>query len=639
MDLPSNSMDTQISVGPQLSGNIKENAMLLDVQYVRPNRKEGKPDYLYLIWKDLLTGQKYTSAIPEPKMEIYFEKPEFRNFNYNKNYEVMDKLDKVVTKYTNIIPTIANDMGDAGKNYLSRIYETKDFKRLNDFMLYPYSFGADYGIREFYRIMWLRTLDNDKVKPLSKVFMDIEADSIDIEGFTDAKTCPVDLVTVIDKDTMESYTFALVGRECIPKDTSFMSPEDKKKEFRRRELYDSRHLQEQALMNDITGLKKELNQMFKEHYGGVNYNFYFYKDERKMLAHIFSLIRQINRDFLMIWNISFDIPYLMERMAVLGMNPLDIIPNQDIPSKECYFKKDMKHFQAKNKSDFFRCTSETMYTDQMINYAAIRKSDKELRSTKLTDIARDEIKDEKLNYEEEGDIKHLPYLNYRKYVIYNIKDVLLQLGIETRTSDIETVYVTAYKNATPYENIFKQTMKLRNVQYLSYLDQGLIPGNNVNTVRAFMENKVYDENADDQEDEDNDDPKFEGALVGNPILNDNFGVELYGKPSNCIFDYSIDMDMSSFYPYTIYTHNIDPSCLYFKTFVPAEQFKIRGGTLEYHGVTDKQLVAKNKDSFTGDIAKEVFENFYSRNWISTGHKWNNLPSVNDVYEECKKKLG
>ena len=109
--------------------------MLVDVQYVRPDRKNNLPDFIYLIWKDLLTGEKYCTQVSEPNIDIYFEKPELRTFSHNKNYEKIENLDKVTCKYTQVIPTIAKEMGDNGINFLNRIYETKDFKRLNEFML------------------------------------------------------------------------------------------------------------------------------------------------------------------------------------------------------------------------------------------------------------------------------------------------------------------------------------------------------------------------------------------------------------------------------------------------------------------------------------------------------------------------
>ena len=36
----------------------KDNVMLLDIQYVRGDNRTKTPDYLYIIWQDLLTGDK-----------------------------------------------------------------------------------------------------------------------------------------------------------------------------------------------------------------------------------------------------------------------------------------------------------------------------------------------------------------------------------------------------------------------------------------------------------------------------------------------------------------------------------------------------------------------------------------------------
>lgn len=606
----------------------KDTAMLLDVQYVRGNKKQNTPDYLYIIWKDIVSGKKHMNAVPEPKMAIYFEKPEFRNHSYNKTYEHIENLNKTIVPYTGIINAIAEDSGDWGKQKLSQIYQTGNYKELENFKTYQYVFGADYDIRAWYRIQWLQTMENNKPKELTKGFADIEVDSLESIGLPDPEICPIDLVTLIDGHAMKSYTFALTDVPCKEKDMTNMTPEQRQKELKRREMYASRIVQQHNLMNNIDELKKELHDMFDESYGKLDYNFYFYTDERKMIVHIFQLINTIKLDFIQFWNMPFDIPYFIDRIRALGMNPEDVMCSKDFPVKECFFKKDTTHFQVKNKADYFKCSSYTIFTDQMRNYAAIRKGGTELRSTKLNYIAQKEIGDEKLDYSEDGNIKTISYLNYKNYVIYNIKDVLLQFGIEKKTTDLDTFYITSYKNATPYEHVFKQTMKLRNVQYISYLKNGLIPGENIN---QFI-------NSSKEESEDDDDDSFEGALVGNPILNSAFGMEMYGKKSSSIFHYSIDMDMSSFYPSTIFVMNIDPSTLIFKTIVKANQFDVRGGKLKYHGITDRQLVEKNDDSFVDDVAKEVFDNFQTKNYMNTAHKYFNLPSVDKVYHILNDKF-
>ena len=373
----------------------------------------------------------------------------------------------------------------------------------------------------------------------------------------------------------------------------------------------------------------------------MEYKLYFYEDEAMMLVHLFQLINQLKLDFIGIWNISFDIPYIIERLKALNLNPEDVMCHPDFKEKECYFKKDTINFAVKNKSDFFHCSSYTIFYDQMITYAAIRKGQQELRSNRLTYIAKKEIGDEKLDYSEVGNIKTLSYGDYLKYVLYNIKDVLLQVGIEEVTADLETYYITSYKNITPYESEFKQTVKLRNVQYKSFLSQGIVPGANVN---GFLYN-YREEKEDDDEDEEEEsssgskkDVGFEGALVGNPTLIDNFGVELFGKKTNSIFNYSVDFDMSAFYPSTIQIMNIDPTTLIFKMILDSSQYDVRGGDIPFNGITDVQIVKTNSDSFSGDISKEVMDNFQTRNYLFTANKWMNMPSVNDVYEEIKRRL-
>ena len=81
-------------------------------------------------------------------------------------------------------------------------------------------------------------------------------------------------------------------------------------------------------------------------------------------------------------------------------------------------------------------------------------------------------------------------------------------------------------------------------------------------------------------------------------------MKLFGKRTNSLFRYSVDFDMSAFYPSTIRAMNIDPSTLIFKVIIPADQFNVRGGDLPFRGITDVQIGIE-KDSFNGDIAKEI----------------------------------
>lgn len=616
----------------------QENAMLVDIQYIKPQRRKQQNDFLYIIWKDLDTMEKHLQIIEEPKMDIYFELPEYRSHDYPREYARYDELERRTVKYRDIIYEIAKDMGPEGITKLQNCFATNNYRGLREFYIYPYVYGADYDIRAWYRYKWLEYYNNERVKEITKGYMDIEVDIMEANGFPNPHVNPIDLVTFIDHQTKNSYTFALIGTTYKDKmDFDHLTKEAKEREIKKQKMYENREKQQSYYATHIEEVVKAAHEMFDESYPGFEYNFYFYRDERKMLCHLFQLINQLKLDFVEIWNIGFDIPYIINRLTALGLEPAEVMAHKDFPVKECWFKKDTINFQIKNKSDYFHLSSYTIFTDQMRNYAAIRKGGSELRSNKLTYIAKKEIGDEKLNYSEVGNIKTLSYNDYLLYILYNIKDVLLQYGIESVSDDLETYYITSYNNLTPYENEFKQTVKLRNKQYQSYAKQFLVPGENIN---AFMANYTESREDDDyDEEETKKDTGFEGALVGDPRLINPFGMKLYGKPTNNIFRYTIDFDMSRFYPSCIAAMNISPSCLIFKMIVQASEYKNRGGKIPYHGITDVQLLEDNDDSFDGDIAKEVMDNFQTGNYLSFGEKWLNLPSVNEIYDILKEEFG
>lgn len=587
----------------------KDNCMLIDIQYVKPKKEYNYQDCLYIIWKDLDTGEKYVDIRKNPTMNIYFTKEEHRNHDYNKVYEYLDNVDEVSTPYKDILKRIAKEIGPTGERFLDNAYKT-DFSKAKQLHGYPYVYSSDIDVRAWYRIKWLETLDNDRIKKLSKGFLDIEADTINHNGFPDPETCPVNAVTVVDGEHMKSYTFLLV---------------------------DGRTDEEQVkkAMNETDTIIEECHDLFDNDFGDFVYKFHFYEDERQLLKDVFRLINTLKLDVIGIWNMGFDIPYLMDRMTALGMDIMDIIPHPDFPIKECYYKKDTRNFAIKNKTDHFACTSYTIFVDMMILYAVTRKGQQELRSNSLSAISKRELKNDKFVYEE-GNIKTLPYVNFKQFMIYNIKDTLLLFAIEKKTRDIDKLYKSSYKNATPYSDVFKVTVLLRYVQYMSFLQQGLIPSNNINALHLSDEEiykleSEYDiDDVEDEVEEDDDDKKkkvgFEGALVADPTLNEAVGLPLFGRPTNYIFRNTIDMDMGSFYPNSIIAMNIDASTLIGKLIVNSAQF-----------INGKMTYRSNHWKLEDEVSKDIMDDYQTGNILSFAYKWLGLPSVSEVYRKVRKK--
>ena len=603
----------------------KDTAMLFDVQYVDANRKAGTPDYLYVIWKDTTTQEKYLDIVPEPKMEIYFEKPEIRQtHSYNKNYARLEDLEKVVVKYKDIKFRIAEEIGENGKKFLQWVFDTKNFKELKKLFLYPYTFGSDYDVASWYRIQWYLHLNNNAPKKLKKGFLDIEVDGFNVPGMPSAQDCPINAVTLIDDYGHVCYTFVLSS---VP---DFKNIPGANNELRRK-IYEQRMEYGDQFIEDLKKLPEDLHNRFDESYGDFDYKIYTYKNEAQMLVHLFQLIHKLKLDFIGIWNISFDIPYIYDRLKVLGIDPADVMCHPDFPSKICYFKPDTRNHDIKNKNDSFICSDYTKYYDQAELYASVRKGGPELRSVKLNYIGERELKDSKLDYSESGDIKTLAYINPILFTIYNIKDVLLQAGIERRTNDFDTLYVSSYENATSYDKVFKQTVKLRNAQYISFVSQGLIPGNNKN---IFEIEENYDEAKElSDSDEDEEDDSFEGALVADPLYNGYEGIEMYGRKTNNVYNYAIDFDMTAFYPSSIMGCNINECTLIFKVILPISQYDLfTQGGIPFRGITGGFFTK------TDDAAKECIDNFQTQNYMTACTKWLNFPDVYQVYKHMKEVM-
>lgn len=208
--------------------------------------------------------------------------------------------------------------------------------------------------------------------------------------------------------------------------------------------------------------------------------------------------------------------------------------------------------------------------------------------------------------------------------------VLLQVGIERKTHDIENIYLRATANVTPYHKIFKQTVFLMDRAYLEYYLQGVIIGNNLNIhygvddedIVELDELDLCDDDGEDEEENSNEskkDKKFSGALVSAPWLNENVGIELMGVKSKYVFDNVVDMDYSSMYPYIIIPFNNGPHTMIGKLISP---FIPEG--------------KENEEKY--DAGQDLMDNMIIDNPLNFGTKWLGLPDGNEISNLIKKEF-
>ena len=571
----------------QLKDSRRDNIMLNNIIYNQPSAQTNWVDSIDIIYKDLSTDKKYLETIINPTMDVYFTKPEYRNYDYPKYTMPVEQLEIQNISCKHATRDIAKIAGGKYAEYYRQCVETKNRKAMKNLHKYKYVMASDYDPESYYRIQFSCHYLNDKQKPITKMYSDIEVDGINVEGFVKDGIAPINAITLIDEKTRKCFTFA---------------------------LRNEKNPQIQELEDELELFKQECHKMFDESYGQFEYNILFYdeKDEIVMLKDYFNLIHTLKRDFIMFWNMNFDANYLMDRITELGYNPADIMCHPDFPVKRCYYYEDRKNFAVKMKKDAFTISDYTTWIDQMILYAQIRKGQSELGSVKLNIIGKKELGDEKLDYSEEANIKTLPYVNYQKFLLYNIKDVLLQFGIERKTSDLDNLYTRSILNSVSYKKVFSQTALLRNRCYVDYLKQGYVIGNNIN----------LDYNKDWDSDDDEDEEKFAGALVGDPTLNSNKnGMEINGVKNKYVRKYVIDFDFSSLYPSIKIAHNIAPHTLVGKISLDEKV---------YDKYTAFEMNNDKGDMY--DSGKDFMENVLCQNPVMTGVRWFNLPNMMEILE-------
>lgn len=463
MQLRSHKPGSNITIMNTLSGNFKDKQ---DKYY------EG----LILIYKDCDTGMLYKEEMIDPEYTFYVSKDDKR-VKYNRLFVPVEDVEPITVPHREIEKEIAIMTGN--KQFFYDNVTTGNRRENQRLHAHPDIFRSDMQIEDYYRFEFNKTYKNEPCK-VTKSFLDIEADTISMIGdFPQMGECPVNAVTLIFQDMNKVFTF-LLETKSNPQIQEF------KKTVEDGSIYPE-------LQNFIINAVNGLDSAKKFGIDQFQYNFLFYEEEKEidLIRDVFSAINSFKPDFCLAWNMSFDIPYLIERIKVLGHNPTDIICHKDFDIKFChYFIDERMKNEFAERGDFALISSYTTYIDQMIQYASRRKGQGRPLSFTLDYIGEIVAKVKKLDYKHiTTNISELPYKDYKTFVFYNIMDVIVQVCIEKRTGDIDYLFTKSLVNNVRYSKCHRQTIYLTNRGIKEFDNEGFIMGNNVNKFNPKPETK------------------------------------------------------------------------------------------------------------------------------------------------------
>lgn len=548
-------------------------------------------DAMTVVYRDNETGKKYHQFTKNPKCRFYMAKPDVY-LPYNELFLPESKLDKIVVPYKDQLKTIAK-LTNNTEFYMDNIRNGNRIAN-EELHAHPRVFNSDYDLENHWRQIFDEQYTNTP-GTIYKSYLDIEVDGSRAVGdFPEMGECPINAVTVIDDKSQQVHTFILEN--------------------------DQNPLIEQFKMSINADLFREIKEFIRHQVGGwkneirfgldkLEFNFHFYKeeDEIKLIQDLFTCINTYQPDFVLAWNMAFDIPYIMARIRKLGYDPADIMCHPDFERKVArYFVDERNQNEFASRNDYAVISSYSVYLDQLIQFASRRKGQAAFKSFSLDDIGAAIAKVRKYDYHHiTTDLTQLPFLDFKTFIFYNIMDTIVQKCIEARTGDIDYIFAKCLMNDTKYAKGHRQTVYLTNRGIKSFRndnDEVYIMGNNVNRIHPSNED-------------------FKGAFVADSKKITDYAKLTIDDVPVMLFDNMVDYDYKALYPSCMRQMDIAHNTIIGKIFID-------------------QPVFENDDRYRigdrVDRGGRFLEDLQCHVWLEFASRWFHLASYAELYDDVKK---
>lgn len=596
-----------------------EGSQLVDVRYYT------QPSECYeVILHNPLTN-KLEVYYEEPIIDIWFLKKENRHLyvdQRNKPYQVsqvlMEDCYVVSCKPSQISKVIAENMKEDEwcKDYYDYYYENKD--EMNNLQMKrhmcecPWVFKADFTEDVYYRLKWIQKYGNNAdLSNVTFALLDIECDvldkSIDMRNIYDV-TQPVNAVTLILPHEKICAVLILGPRPKYKLHSKFHDLlEKQEKEFSW--LFNHQEEFKRMIKEDDAD-----NKVYISDYD-VRLHIFDFDQEINLIKTIFDYINKYRPWFCLSWNAKFDHTYLQNRIQYLGYDPKDIIIPKEFKTKKLYYHEDRNpEADFASSKDWWFTSTYTQYLCQQRLYAAIRKSQQKPRSLKLNYIGKIIAGIEKLTETKSGSFREFAYTDFLKFILYNVRDVVVQLAIELKCNDCYSLYSRSFMYATQYSKCFQETHIVRNDREYFYEGKGYVQSCRL----------ITDPNADSH---------YKGAFVAPTEKNAPTGNILNGKKINNVIYGALDADASSYYPSTKMGMNQDPMTLLYKCIVDNSVFI--NGTCSNKTFNQNYVwydSASPPKPHPEDMTGPIINSYKNGNILSVMNGWFSAPSISEVFK-------
>lgn len=441
----------------------------------------------------------------DPMRPFWITKPQFRNHDYKKEFGDIDKCDQYLCHDSELEEKLASALG----------YYSRRPTNLRQLCNSPYVYGADIETAVLIKQTYLRRMPVGVIPKLTIGSLDIENEVLGDQR--------INIITFAHEDKI----FTGVLKDCAQIEYEIDKFRDATKEEFLQVIY------------------RLLGFYFERYHFKLELE--ILPTEVDLIKWIFRCIHQCKTDFIGIWNMSYDIPKIIDRLQKNHLSESeieDILCHPDVPKQYrlvswYYDSKEVQHYT--DKWHWFSLAGYSQFMDSMCAYARLRKVSGRDSSYSLDSISTKELGHGKLHF---GAITNHAYTqkhHFLEYTAYNINDAMLLILMEWQNNDMTAI--AGLSGQSTINQFSRQTVLLKNDAYVYGKSKGKIPASaGVNMFTPF----------------DKEQGKAGGAVLPpNKAINVGSAVvEEFGSRPTQVCLYANDLDFSSLYPTITSAFNI-----------------------------------------------------------------------------------
>ena len=379
-----------------------------------------------------------------PKRKIWVTKPSLRTHSCIKESVPKAEVDEYVTTQNNMVRVVNKAIyGNPYRPMQSNFQVNRN----------PYTYGTDVAM--------LTLIKRNYIKNCGDIPFNLKLGALDIE--TSVVTGEIINVSYTDMATRTSYVSYNTKILAEPQQKNHCKSENEVLEYCTRIVDD-------YVKGINPKIRDKVNTDYKIVVGG-------FETELDLLLWTMNKINHCKPEFCIIWNINYDIPYILDRMERLGVLPETVFCHSDVPEEYRYLKYKEDTHEVEHFTDAWHvleCTGYTKYLDSMCMYSRLRKVYGRKDSYKLEDVLQEELGIGKLEIIPGATHGYLQKNRYLDYCAYNILDTLLLCIVEDKNHDVESML--GLIGISPLWACAQQTTMLKNTFYDYCMGVGLVPG-------------------------------------------------------------------------------------------------------------------------------------------------------------------